>query len=159
MVAFVKICRLIALSLLFGGSSAIVFAAITLVRAAGEHGMTVAQAASYNAPIFVHFSTVALVAAAVLMATELIDYQFDRKFNRHKLVRYGASFLCFACTVVFSLWLTPMMEQVRPNIEHDPAAHELFDKLHHTSKIIFLGTIIFALVSLTAPALETKVKS
>ena len=44
-----KILRTISLAMLFGGSVAIVFAAIVLVHAAKAHGVPIAEAAARNA--------------------------------------------------------------------------------------------------------------
>jgi hypothetical protein len=145
--------RVIALSILFGGSSAIVFAAITFVRTARLHGMSVSQAASYNAPIFLAYSKIVLAAAIILVISELVEYCLAQgKPLLSQTIRYGAEVGCFAATLVFSLAIVPAMEKLMPQLTESSAAYDAFQKLHHWSELYFAGMILFALISLVAPA-------
>ncbi len=151
--------RLVALAILFGGSAAITFAAITLVRAAESHGVPVREAAQANAPVFIAYSKVALVASVILVMTEITNFSMHHKSGSKQLVRYGISFLCFLCTAIFSLVITPSMENLLPSIKTDEAAHAQFQRLHEQSRIVFGGTILFALVGLVYPASAKQAKS
>lgn len=154
MTSISKILRLIALSILFGGSAAIVFSAITLVKAAEAQGIPVAQAAATNAPLFIHFSTIALVAGCALLLAECLDYASHRRLTKGLIVRYSVSLLCTATTMVFAFGIVPPMQELLPAIASDPKAHEAFHKLHEMSRMVFGSTILLALVSLVIPALE-----
>lgn len=156
---FITICqvaRLVTLAILFGGSISVVFAAITFVKAAQLDGMSIAQAASLNAPVFLQFSKVATVAACVLLVSELANYALVRKMSRCRAIGYAASVLCFVATLVFAEGIVPSMEVLRPQIKENVAAYTAFKKLHSTSEIVFAGTILFALVSLLAPAFKKE---
>jgi hypothetical protein len=48
------------------------------------------------------------------------------------------------------------MEDVRVLMKTDPAAKLQFQKLHEASRLIFTGTIVFALASLVLPVISTK---
>lgn len=69
---FSEILRLLALSIPVGGSSAVVLPHITFVQIAHQHGLTIAQAANYNAPVFLAYSKVALGSAFVLVLLEVM---------------------------------------------------------------------------------------
>jgi Domain of unknown function (DUF4149) len=150
--------RLIVVSILFAGSAAIVFAAITLVKAAVKDGLTVSQAAAANAPIFVGFSNVVLVASLVLVVCEWGHFRRTKQPGRIDYARYVASFLCFVCTIIFSLALIPNMESLRPTMKNDTAAFQDFTRLHNVSRMVFGGTILFALLSLGLTDLPYKKK-
>jgi len=157
-----RICeavRLVALAILFGGSGAITFAAITLVKVAESHGVPVREAAQANAPVFIAFSKVALVASVILVVTELAHFALRHKSGSKQLVRYGVSFLCFLCTAIFSLVITPNMESLLPSIKTDEAAHAQFQRLHEQSRIVFGGTMLFALIALVYPAFAKQEES
>lgn len=147
-----KILRLVALSLLFGGSAAIVFAAITLVKAAQAQGIPVAEAANTNAPLFIQFSKVALGAGIVLLAAESLDFAMHKQTDKLTIARYVSSLLCVATTMIFAFGIVPPLEELRPRIKTDETAHAEFHKLHEVSRMVFGGTIFFALISLVVPA-------
>lgn len=151
-----KILRLVALALLFGGSAAIVFAAITLVKAAQAHGIPVAEAAGTNAPLFIQFSKVALGAGFALLAAECLDFAMHKQTDKLTIARYVSSLLCVATTMVFAFGIVPPLEELRPRIKTDEAAHAEFHKLHEVSRMVFGGTILLALVSLVIPALAPE---
>lgn len=153
------VLRLISLAILFGGSASIVFAAIVLVKTAVAAGVPQAEAAAANAPIFIHFAKVALGAAIGLLAAEAMDFATRSNKNKKDYIRYGASFASIAATMVFSLGLTPMMSELLPAIASNPTAHEDFHKLHELSRLVFGGTIFFALVSLIMPVFSCEAKS
>ncbi|HEY9868504.1 MAG TPA: hypothetical protein V6D08_05010 [Candidatus Obscuribacterales bacterium] len=147
-----RVLRLIALSVLFAGSAAIVFAAITLVKAAQAQGVPVAEAANANAPLFIQFSKVALAAGMVLLLAECLDFAGSRRPSKLTVARYVSSLLCVATTMIFAFGIVPPLEQLRPRVKTDPAAHAEFHKLHEVSRMIFGSTILLALVSLVIPA-------
>ena len=143
--------RLTSLSLLFAGSAAIVFAAITLVKTGEAHGLSVSQAASANAPVFIQYSKVVAAACVALLMAEAIDSFFTRHLTKLKLSQYIASALCCLCGFIFALIIAPHMDQLLPYINMDPQAHESFQHLHHYSRFLFSGMILFAWASLVMP--------
>ncbi len=151
------ILRLIALSILFGGSTAVVFVAVTLVKAATANGIPVREAASNNAPAFIGFAVIAAAAAFILLACEAVDFLIVRKrlkpLSKLVLTRYGASILCAIATAVFAFGLVPPMKELQPLIKTDEAKAQEFGRLHETSRIVFGGTIVFALVALVMQGL------
>lgn len=147
------IVRLVCLSLLFGGSTAVVFTAIVLVKTAVAAGTPQAEAATANAPIFINFAKVALGAAIGLLASEALDFATQKNKTKSTYIRYAASFAAIATAMVFALGLTPMMAELLPAITTNTTAHEDFHKLHELSRMIFGGTIFFALIALITPAL------
>lgn len=149
-----RILRYVSLAILFGGSSAIVFAAIVLVKAATAQGIPVAEAAATNAPLFLQFSKVALGAGILLLISELIDFITGKPQSKLTLARYGTSILCLTGTLIFALGIVPPMEQLLPDIKTVAAAHEQFHKLHEISRAVFGASILFALISLLLPVFE-----
>lgn len=150
--------RLIVLSILFAGSAAIVFAAITLVKAATEHGISVSQAATTNAPIFVSFSQIVLAASLILIVCEWGHFRRTKNPKRSDYARYAASFLCFSCTLIFSIAIVPNLERLQPLIVRESTAFQEFTRLHRLSRIVFGGTILFALTSLALTDLPCQRK-
>ncbi len=160
MQTFARILRLISLAMLFGGSTATVFAAITLISAAKAQGVPVAEAAAANAPVFIEFSKVALIFAISLVVAEAIEIKGDLKSlergTRWRMARYFASIVCAICTFIFALAIVPQMEDVRVLMKTDSSAKQQFQKLHEVSRLLFTGTIVFALASLVLPIISTK---
>lgn len=146
-----RILRTLSLAILFGGSAAIVFAAMTLVKFGKAHGMTSAEAAFNNAPLFIQYSKVLLVAAVVLLIGEALDFAKRRDWSKLTIAQYTTSLLCVITAMVFSLGFVPPMELLLPDLKSDARAHEMFVQLHETSRIVFGGTILFALASLLLP--------
>jgi len=146
--------------MLFGGSTAIVFAAITLISAAKAQGIPVAEAASANAPLFIEFSKIALVFAITLVIAEAIEIKGDlhnlEKGSRWHMGRYFSSIVCAICTFIFALAIVPQMQDVRVLMKTDASAYQQFQKLHKASTLIFSGTIVFALASLVLPVIYSK---
>ena len=141
--------RLIALSVLFAGSSAIVFAAIVFVRTARLAGMSTPEAAAFNAPTFIAFSKVALAAGTVLVVAELAEYFFVLAAeNRLRAIRYGLDAGCFASALMFATAIVPTMEKLMPLMKDNATAYATFQNLHHWSQIYFSGIILCALLSL-----------
>lgn len=154
MICLSKVLRWIALSILFGGSASIVFAAIVLVKAAEGQGIPVVEAANANAPIFIQFSKVSLTAGIVLLLSECLHFTQVRYPAKLTMVRYAASIACIATTMIFTLGIVPPMEELRPMLKTDIAARQEFHHLHELSRAVFGITIISALVSLLIPAFE-----
>jgi len=149
-----RLIRFISLALLFGGSTACVFAAVTLVKAAVAQGIAVPQAAAANAPVFINFSRVALVAALFLLAAESIDFARAGKRDRLTLIRCLASLACVAATMIFALGIVPPMQELLALRQGSTEAAQKFHQLHEISRLVFSGTILFALISLVISALE-----
>ncbi len=156
MVRSSNILRWVCLSLLFGGSIAVVVAAITLVKAAEAQGIPVSQAASANAPVFLVFSKIALAAGLALIVSEAMDYAVHRVLKGAVILRYAASVLCAATTMVFALGIVPPMEQLRSVMHSNPAAYTQFKSLHETSRMVFGATILLAFVSLASQAFQAE---
>ena len=160
MIKLARILRLISLAMLSGGSTAIVFAAITLVNAAKAQGIEVHKAAAANAPVFIEYSKVALVFAVCLVISEAMEIKGDlsrlEKKSRWPMARYFASTICAIATFIFCLGIVPPMEEVRVHMKTDEAAKLEFDRLHSASRMVFATSIVFALVSLILPVLSSR---
>lgn len=154
MIQISKILRWISLSILFGGSASIVFAAIVLVKTAQSQGIPVLEAANANAPIFIHFSKISLIAGALLLLSECLHFAHTKHPGRLTVARYAASAVCVATTMVFTLGIVPPLEELRPLVNTDVRAKQEFHRLHELSRMIFGLTIASALVSLLIPAFE-----
>jgi hypothetical protein len=155
---FARILRLISLAMLFGGGTATVFAAITLITAAKAHGIDALEAAATNAPVFIEFSKVAAIFAVTLVIAEAIEikgdlHNLEGRNHKWRMGRYVASIACVVCTFIFSFAIVPPMQRDMTVMKTDAAAHEDFDKMHKLSRMIFGGAIAMALVSLIIPAL------
>lgn len=150
--ALARLLRTASLAILSGGSCAIVFAAIVLVKAAQANGVPVAEAAAINAPVFLQFSKVALGASVILLIAELIGGLPNAK-NKLHLISSGASALCIIATLIFAFGIVSPMEQLLPDIRTVTAAQEQFHKLHELSRAVFGSVILFAFVSLLLPCL------
>jgi len=151
-----EILRLIALALLFGGSSAVVFVAITLVKWQTAAGIPVAEAAANNAPAFIEYAKVVTGAAIMLLAAEAIDFSAIKRGLKQKtkmtFARYGVSAVCAITAFVFSFAIMPPMKELQPLMKTDEAKAQEFRKLHEVSRAVFGATILFALISLLMPA-------
>ncbi|MBU6450562.1 MAG: DUF4149 domain-containing protein [Cyanobacteria bacterium REEB67] len=155
---FARILRLISLAMLFGGGTATVFAAITLINAAKAHGVDALDAAATNAPVFIEFAKVAGIFAITLVIAEAIEikgdlHNLEGRNHKWRMGRYFASIVCAVCTFIFSFAIVPQMSTAMQTMKTNEAAHAEFDKMHKLSRMIFGGAIAFALVSLVIPAL------
>jgi hypothetical protein len=139
---------------LFGGSAMIVFAVITLVKAAKEKGIPVADAALNNVPVFLNFSTIALVCAIGLLIAEALDFAKNKKPSKLVKIRWASSLIAIAATMVFSLGIVPPMKELLPVLRTNEQAHEKFEGLHKGSERTFGVIILFALLSLVLPAFD-----
>ncbi len=148
-----KLLRTISLAILFGGSSAIVFAAIVLVKAAQAKGIAVPEAAATNAPIFIHFSKVALGGAVALLLAEILDLLSSQK-TKLVVARYATSTVCIVSAFIFALAIVPPLAALLPVINTDPTAHKSFQEMHELSRSVFGVTIFSALLSLVLPLFE-----
>ncbi|MCA9801142.1 MAG: DUF4149 domain-containing protein [Cyanobacteria bacterium HKST-UBA02] len=155
-----EILRLLSLAVLFGGGAAVVFVAIVLVRAAREAGVEVSEAAARNAPAFIEFARVAAVCAMALLLSEGLDMaavaRGMKKKSRLLITRYATSILAVAATFVFAFFITPPMKRLQPSIKTDTSAHAEFRKLHEISRGVFGAVILFSMISLVLPCLESK---
>jgi hypothetical protein len=145
-----KILRTISLAMLFGGSVAIVIAAITLVNAAKANGVPVPEAAAANAPVFITYSKINLAFGLLLMIGEGLDYANRRLWNKATIAQYACSLLCVASTMIFALGIVPPMERLLPHLKEETAQKE-FHHIHETSRAVFGATILLALTSLILP--------
>jgi len=146
-----KILRTVSLAILFGGSVAIVFAAIVLVNAAKSHGVSVATAAAANAPVFIIYSKVNLVFGLLLLVGEGLDYATRKAWNKPTIAQYACSLLCVASTMIFALGVVPPMERLLPTLSTNPQSAQEFHQIHESSRAVFGATIMLALASLVLP--------
>lgn len=146
-----RILRTVALALLFGGGTATVIAAVTLVNAAKAQGVEVQVAAAANAPVFFTFAKVALGAAVALLLGESMDYAVRRVWNKLTIAQYVSSLLCVGATMVFSLGIVPPMQDLMPSLKTSEESKREFHQLHEVSRGVFGGVIALALVSLILP--------
>ncbi len=146
-----RVLRTIALAILFGGSIAIVFSAVVLVKAATADGVPVSEAAARNAPIFIHYAKVNFACGIVLLIGEGLDYAKRRLWNKLTIAQYACSLLCVASTMIFALGIVPPMEAQLPNLKTSEEARQEFRKMHEVSRGVFGATILFALASLILP--------
>lgn len=150
-----EILRLISLSILFGGSAAVVFVAIVLVKAAVAQGVPAHEAAGINAPAFIQFAKVVAGAAVMLLIAEGLGFVAIQKGLVEKtkttFPRLGASLICAVTAFIFAFAIVPPMDEIRPLIKTDEAKAAEFKKLHDVSRGVFGATILFALISLVLP--------
>jgi hypothetical protein len=130
---FARILRLISLAMLFGGSTATVFAAITLISAAKAQGIPVSEAAAANAPLFIEFSKVALAFAISFVVAEAIEIKGDlkslEKGTRWRMARYFSSIVCAISTFIFALAIVPQMEDVSVLMKTDESRQATISKV------------------------------
>jgi hypothetical protein len=148
--------RITSLAVLFGGSASIVFAAITLVKAGMANGLSVTQAATANAPIFLNYSKVTAIAAVALLLAEAIDSFFTTKFDQPKIMQYVATAACCLCAFNFAFVIAPEMEHLLPYVLTNDGIRQSFHSLHETSRLLFSGVIIFAWIALILPVVYDK---
>lgn len=155
---FSKVIRNLSLALLSGGSAAIVFAAIVLVKAATAHGVPVAEAAATNAPIFIHYGKIALAAAVLLAVAELLDFMRSARKSKLDYLRYGCDIVCIIAVGVYALGIVPPMERLLPDIKNVKEAHEQFRQLHEFSRAVFGTSILMAFISLILPCFKKDIE-
>lgn len=148
-----KLLRSLSLTFLTGGSSAIVFAAIVLVKAATAKGVPVAEAAAVNAPIFIQYSKVALACAGILLVSEILDFVSNASKSKIDYAKYLFSVLSVAAVAIFSLVIVPPMEQLLPDLANQ---HEQFRHLHEQSRAVFGTSMLFAFVSMLLPIFKKE---
>jgi hypothetical protein len=151
-----RILRQIALALLSGGSTAIVFAAITLVKAATAKGIPVAEAAATNSPVFIQYSKVAFAAAVVLAVGELIGFLKGANKTKLDYAQLVFSLGCIGAVCVFAFGIVPPMEQLLPSLNTVEQAKQQFHDLHKISEKVFGASILFAYISLILPAFKRE---
>lgn len=134
----------------------IVFAAITLVKAAKEKGIPVADAAMSNVPIFIHFSTIALACAIGLLIAEALDFTKNKSAGKLSRFRWVSSAVAIVAAFILSLAIVPPMKDLIPQIRTNDQAHKQFESLHHSSEATFAAMILFSLISLILPAFEKR---
>jgi hypothetical protein len=149
-----RILRQIALALLSGGSTAIVFSAITLVKAATAKGIPVAEAAATNSPLFIQYSKVAFVAALVLGIGELIGFLKNADRTKLDYAQLACSLGCIVAVCIFSFGIVPPMEHLLPDLGKVEEARQQFHALHKISEKVFGASILFAFISLIMPAFK-----
>ncbi len=156
-----KVLRLIALAILSGGSAAIVFAAITLVKAAVAEGIPTAEAAARNAPLFIYFSKVALGGTVMLAIGEFLELSQHKGQSIETFRKFAlfASLVCVVCVGVFAFGIVPPMEKLLPELKTVKEAHEQFQHLHKMSEGVFGTSIILAFVSLVLPVFSKQTRS
>lgn len=160
MIKLARILRLVSLAMLFGGGSAIVFAAITLVHAAKAQGVPVEEAARANAPIFLEFAKVAAAFAVALVVAEAVEIKGDlknlEKRQKWPMARYFSSIVAAVAAFIFAFGVVPPMQELQPKLTTDETARAEFKRLHEISRSIFSAMIVFAMASLVIPVLNSN---
>jgi hypothetical protein len=149
-----QLLRCLALSILFGGSAMIVFAVVTLVKEATAKGIPVAEAATNNVPVFVHYSVIALICAVMLLAAESIDFAKNKPATKLMRARWATSLLTVATAMIFGFGIVPLMKDLLPLIKTNEEAHQKFEQLHHVSQADMGAMILFALASIVLPIFD-----
>jgi formate hydrogenlyase subunit 3/multisubunit Na+/H+ antiporter MnhD subunit len=152
------ILRMVALSILFGGSIAVIVSAITLVKAAQAQGVATAVAATANAPMFMTFSSIVMVCGFLLLAGEALDYAKERKINKLVGVRYAASLIAVCATMILSFAVVPPMKRMLEAgaIHTTGEAETTWKTFHEASQIVFSVIILSSFVALVVPGFEKK---
>lgn len=150
-----KILRSLSLVFLTGGSAAVVFAAVVLVKAAKAKGIPVEEAAAVNAPVFIQYSKIALVSAGLLGVGEILDFIKNTGKSKLDYARYIFSILSIVAVGIFSLGIVPPME---PMLADLAANREQFHQLHEQSRAVFGASMLFAFVSLLLPIFQKENK-
>lgn len=154
------ILRTVSLAVLFGGSVTIVAVAMMLVFSAVAEGIPKSQAATANAPIFIHFSKVLLGGGITLLIAEALAFSRNRNSSKPSSMRYILSLLCVATTMIFSLGIVPPMAEMlallhgKTNLSPEELTNiqSNFHRLHEISRLVVGGTILTAFLSLLIPA-------
>ena len=132
----------------------IVFAVVTLVKAAVAKGIPVAEAATNNVPVFVHYATIAMVSAIVLLIAESIDFAKNKSATTITRARWATSLLTVATAMILSFGIMPLMKDLMPLIKTNEEAHQKFQQLHHASEADISAMILFALASIALPVFD-----
>jgi hypothetical protein len=146
-----QICRLVSLAVLSAGAAMIIVSAVTVVKAATAGGMSIPEAATLNAPVFILFSKVGLAAAFVLLLGESLAYAAELRMTKLDMGRVAASVLAIVCSVLFGLYFAPEMQARLPEVKTNTTVHAEFRKLHEQSRPIFSIMIFAAFASLLIP--------
>lgn len=149
-----KLCRVlrtIALAMMSGGSAAVVFSAVVLVKTATAQGVPVAEAAANNAPVFIQYSRIAMGSAFLLIFAELVGFAINKDKSKMSIWTYAASALAAITALIFAFGIVPPMETLLPSIRTVETAREQFHHLHEISRAVFGASILFAFVSLLLP--------
>ncbi len=152
------ILRMVALSILFGGSIAVIVSAITLVKAAQAQGVATVAAATANAPMFMTFSSIVMVCGFLLLAGEALDYAKERKINKLVGTRYAASLIAVVGTMILAFAVVPPMKRMLETraIHSSGEAEETWNTFHKTSQIVFSVIVLSSFVALVVPGFEKK---
>ncbi len=148
--------RLLALSIIFGGSIAIVFVVINNAREGRAAGLDQATIGLANAPLFIHFSKLALGAAIALIVSEVADFFTNPEKSKSTFARYGTSAASAVLVLFFALGLTAPMTDLLPKLKTDAAAEAEFSKLHKISQPILGTAIALALASIAMSGKRKK---
>jgi len=153
-----KVLRLIALAILSGGSAAIVFAAITLVKVAVADGIPTAEAAARNAPLFIYYSKVVLGGAVLLGLGEFFELSQRKEPSVETFRKFAlfASIVCIVCVGIFAFGIVPPMEKLLPDLRTVKETHEQFQHLHKMSEGVFGASILLAFASLVLPVFSKQ---
>lgn len=148
--------RLLALSIIFGGSVAIVFVVINNAREGRAAGLDQATIGLANAPLFIHFSKLALGAAIALIVSEVADFFTNPEKSKCTFARYGTSTLSAIFVLFFALGLTAPMADMLPQLKSDAEVGAKFDKLHKISQPVLGAAIALAIASIAMSGKRKK---
>ncbi len=133
----------IILSLIFGGSIGVLFSVLTNIHIAKLSGIAVKVAANNNAPIFIAFSKFLLILGLAFLILSLIT-----KNIRRKLMVSLPIILCILSIMLFSLYIAPQMDLLRPQLTSSETARLTFESLHKLSQFDFSLIILTSLICL-----------
>ena len=151
----IRVLRVISLAILCTGSAGFVYAAMTGVGVAQQHGVPIAQAAAANAPVFVEYGKAALVLSIFLIFVEFLDFVVDRKVDFARKLRYASSATCFIAAAILGLVIVPRMNELLPDIGTTEEAHAAFQQLHTQSRVCVGAMILFAFASIAIPLVNS----
>lgn len=152
----VETIRLLALSIIFGGSIAIVFVVVNMAKEGHALGLDKATIGMANAPLFIHFSKLALGAAVALIVAEIADFFTNPDKGKCTFARYGTSIASAALVLFFALGLTAPMSGLLPKLKTDAAAEEEFSKLHKISQPVLGTAMALAIASIAMSGKRKK---
>lgn len=152
----IETVRLLALSIIFGGSVAIVFVVINIAKEGHALGLDKATIGMQNAPLFIHFSKLALGAAIALLIAEVADFFTNPEKSKCTFARYGTSAASAALVLFFALGLTAPMTDLLPKLKTDSSAEAEFSKLHKISQPVLGTAIALAIASIAMSGKKKK---
>ncbi len=131
------------IALIFGSSIGVLFSVLTNINIAKHNGIAVKVAANNNAPIFIAYSKMLLVLGVLFLLVSLIKRKLQQGIQISLPI-----ILCVIAIFIFSLYISPQMDLLRPSLSTSNDAKTMFENLHKISQIDFGLVIITSLICL-----------